>query len=290
MDIYTILASKPHNLHYLNRYVKLINTWKESNRDYIGYTEKHHICPRAKDMFPEYQSFKDHPWNKVNLTPRQHFIAHMLLWKIYSNRSMTRTFGIMRKNGCKNSKIYESIKLDYQILISKQMSGTITVMSEDGTCKRVKRSYFDQNKEVFGYTKGMTYALDSFGNGHYVKKGDYRFKTGELKGNNAGTITITDGNINKRVSPHDNIPKGWYRGMSKKSPKGTTWINNGIVSKMINHSEIPDGYVVGRLFKTKPKHVGTKGKIWINNGKTNKMIDRESEIPLGWTRGRLSLS
>lgn len=94
MDIYSILQSKPHNPHYLSRYYKFIlacnlhNTTnniikrkKNSIDDY--FMDSHHICPKAHDLFPEYTSFKKYPWNKVDLTPRQHFIAHMILWKLY---------------------------------------------------------------------------------------------------------------------------------------------------------------------------------------------------------------
>jgi hypothetical protein len=91
-----ILSSKPHNPHYLNRYVSFIEGCQKVNEDYTGYTEKHHICPQAKDLFPEYKSLKKHPWNCAILTPRQHFIAHHLLWKAYPEmKSMIYAFFIM---------------------------------------------------------------------------------------------------------------------------------------------------------------------------------------------------
>jgi ABC-type Fe3+/spermidine/putrescine transport system ATPase subunit len=60
-------------------------------------------------------------WNKVSLTPRQHFIAHFLLWKSYGN-SQSYAFWAMC-NGQKNkhqssryykinSRIYENVKKD----------------------------------------------------------------------------------------------------------------------------------------------------------------------------------
>jgi hypothetical protein len=47
MDFIEILSSKPHNKHYLNRYVKFIKYC--SNLNFEGYTENHHICPKLKD-------------------------------------------------------------------------------------------------------------------------------------------------------------------------------------------------------------------------------------------------
>jgi hypothetical protein len=238
-------------------------------------------------MFPEYSSFGCHPWNCATLTARQHFIAHMILWKVYNNESMTRAFGVMSNYfTIKNSRIYQNIRKKYSKIVSKQMKNTVTVRNKDGKCMRISKSDFDSNNLIFGSTKGMTYAVDNKGNNHYVKKDDPRFGTGELKGNNAGTITITNGKTNKRIKPSDIIPNGWYRGMTKDSPKGSTWINDGKNSKMFKGDQIPRGWVKGRLFKKKPKHVGTTGKICINNGKINKMIDSQEDIPQGWKRGR----
>lgn len=38
------------------------------------YSEAHHILP--KKLFPEYKSFKQHPWNLVRLTYKDHILAH----------------------------------------------------------------------------------------------------------------------------------------------------------------------------------------------------------------------
>ena len=59
--IKTILASEAHNPHYLNKYIRFITNCQAQNENYAGYTEKHHICPRA--MFPEFSSFSEFPWN-----------------------------------------------------------------------------------------------------------------------------------------------------------------------------------------------------------------------------------
>jgi hypothetical protein len=93
MTIYAIdniLSSKSHNPHYLKRYIRFIESCQTLNEDYVGYTEKHHICPQSKDLFPEYKSFYKNPWNCAILTPRQHFIAHHLLWKAYPEMKSTR--------------------------------------------------------------------------------------------------------------------------------------------------------------------------------------------------------
>lgn len=68
--------------HYANRYERFINSMKGQLLDV--YTEKHHIIPR-KFGGPD---SKD---NLVVLTPRQHYIAHWMLWKAYQG-PMARAF------------------------------------------------------------------------------------------------------------------------------------------------------------------------------------------------------
>lgn len=124
MDIYSILASKPHNPHYLYRYITFIKQCQQKNAGYEGIVEKHHICPKADDMFPEYTNFSKNPWNKAILTPRQHFISHLLLWKAFSSiKSCLRTIWMMSQKRKTNSKLYESLKLEAVKLISEKNSG-----------------------------------------------------------------------------------------------------------------------------------------------------------------------
>jgi len=287
MDIYTLLSSKSHNPHYLNRYITFIQQCQQKNIGYEGHTEKHHICP--KSMFEEYISFRDHPWNCAVLTPRQHFIAHLLLWKTYRNKKMTRAFGMMSCGMKIRSRLYETIKNEYAILVSEQTSNTVMVRDEDGKSFRIPKEIYDLNDELYGHTKGMTYARDIDGKGHYVSSDDSRFQTGELKGNNSGTITITDGKKNRRIFPDEDIPNGWFRGMTKNSSKNSIWINDGKTSKMFKGEVIPNGWERGRLYNKKPRHVGTTGKMCINDGSTNKMIEKSTLIPNGWSKGRLYL-
>lgn len=122
MDLHTILTSKPHNAHYVKRYIRFIEQCAAHNQSaaFPKYTEKHHICPKAKDMFPEYKCLKANPWNLIVLTFRQHIIAHVMLWKAYNNTSQTlsviRTHNQYHTRNMSlktiNSKLLETIKKD----------------------------------------------------------------------------------------------------------------------------------------------------------------------------------
>jgi len=106
-----ILKSKPHNSHYLNRYIKFINQCIVTT--HLLETEDHHICPKSSDLFPEFKSFKKYPWNKAALTLRQHYVAHRLLWKAYGGKQ-SQAFKLMcdrlKRN---NSKCYEIVRKEH---------------------------------------------------------------------------------------------------------------------------------------------------------------------------------
>ncbi len=146
MDIYTILSSKPHNPHYLKRYVAFIKNCKLKNTEHNIKIHKHHICPRAKDMFPEYKSFANHKWNCAKLTPRQHFIAHILLWKMYPNflSPMNAIWQMKHKNKeSVNSKLYESLINDYRKAVSLRFKNKISVYDRNGNYLKVLRKDYN---------------------------------------------------------------------------------------------------------------------------------------------------
>jgi len=100
------------NIHFLNKYLNFIN--KRISR--INSTDKnqfhlHHILPKAKDMFPEYENLKNNPWNGIYLTIREHYIAHRILNRAFPGSSQTLAFynmsNFLNKN---NSKDYEKAK------------------------------------------------------------------------------------------------------------------------------------------------------------------------------------
>lgn len=143
-----ILSEYPHNPLYLNRYIKFIINCKKFNIISSGIYEKHHIC--MKSMFPEFASFTEFPWNCVQLTPRQHYIAHLLLWKTYRNRQASFAFHIMihgnpsgtRYNNV-TSRMYETLLLDCRI---NNLGENHPLFGK----KRAKESIEKQRKKLIG--------------------------------------------------------------------------------------------------------------------------------------------
>jgi len=97
---------------YTKWYYQIVNKRLSSSVLENEYGEKHHIIPRSLGG-------DDSKNNIIKLTAREHFICHLLLVKMVSNKNhkykmVKAAFGmaIMNKNKI-NSKMYESLKHQY---------------------------------------------------------------------------------------------------------------------------------------------------------------------------------
>ncbi len=84
-----------------------------------GYTEKHHILPKS-------MGGSDDPTNLVVLTGREHWVAHLLLYKIYRNRQTIHACNMMamrcEERGIpfiRSSHTYQRIRIEHAKLMSK---------------------------------------------------------------------------------------------------------------------------------------------------------------------------
>lgn len=88
-------------------------TKNKKDPNYV-YCETHHIIPKCLNGTDDIS-------NKINLTAREHFIAHYLLWKIHPCDETLLAFYMFKKgnpHSCvkrdfKNSKLYEKARLAY---------------------------------------------------------------------------------------------------------------------------------------------------------------------------------
>lgn len=112
---------------YLRWYENLVN--KAKNRlSPQGYTEEHHIIPRSMGGL-------DTKENLVRLSAREHYIAHLLLWKckfpqpyhkkmVYAASAMSNKVSPNKKRNYKvNSRIYSSLRTEYAVHMSIEKSG-----------------------------------------------------------------------------------------------------------------------------------------------------------------------
>lgn len=101
--------------HHYNRYQQFIGFLRGQSVD--GYCEVHHIVPRSLGGSND----KD---NLISLTPRQHYIAHWMLWKACGGVA-GRSFFMMSnlgKYGKVNSTTYAQARENYSEQVKKQMA------------------------------------------------------------------------------------------------------------------------------------------------------------------------
>lgn len=99
-------------MSYIGRYERFIDALK--NQSVNGLVEMHHIVPKS-------MGGSNKKSNLIALTPRQHYIAHWMLWKAYGNK-MAQAFWFMNNNGkhkAISSRSYEKLVKDAR----KAMSG-----------------------------------------------------------------------------------------------------------------------------------------------------------------------
>lgn len=303
-------ANKENQKHLI-RYVNFINSRPERDLKKDGvFFNIHHIVPRSF-----YGSNKD--FNTIKLTHREHYIAHMILWKAYGGK-MTRAFWYMTTNKLfekiTNGKVYENLKWEDGLFQSDLMMRKIRITNG------IKNRCIDKEDNIpRGWYLGITYSsktgpklgsrlITNFITSKWTA--DKEIPTGWFYGRPVEKMFITNGTINKKIDKEDKIPQGYHEGFTfsnkyitngvknrqihkeEKIPegwylgftslvelKGTTWINNGLTCKQVYPDKIPDGWNLGML----DEH------MWINNGIENKLIKIDEEIPNTFTRGRMSI-
>ena len=131
-----------YHLHY--------NTLIENARDRIlpsdTYKESHHIIPRSLGG-------SDDKNNLVDLTAREHYIAHLLLAKMHGGEQKRKMLAavllmgaIKRYRKC-NSHLYESMRLSY--------IETVKGKSRDIEVREKHRLLNEELKEYSGYTPSV---------------------------------------------------------------------------------------------------------------------------------------
>lgn len=222
-ELYDILSAKPHNPHYLDRYIKFILSCV-SKRHVAVYTEAHHICPRANALFPQYSAFGKNKWNKAVLTGRQHLVAHWMLSKAFTGKAgddMKVAFWLMCNGSVTpytavtkytvSSRMYESAK--------HAMSDSIKGDKNPMHRKRGSLHHF------FGTSGPMNGKTHSDETKHQMSAN----ATGEL--NNFHGKTHSD-ELKARMALRK-------------------WITNGVKNSLIytDTTEVPDGWWYGKTVK-----------------------------------------
>ena len=256
---------------YAHRYLKFIQICNAANIDYDGIMEKHHILPTS--LFPEYSSLKLHPWNMVRLTPRQHFIAHWMLAKLYGGK-MWYAFNMMRRTG-HTSCLYE-ISRDKLKSMFKEMN-------------RGRPKTSDEILAISRRTKNTVVVRDANGNIFRTSCSDPRYLSGELVYYRTG-LKHTDSTISKMkmnsgikgkqpfmhgntvlyLTPEEGITRGLVMGICgdikskiSKTISNTIWVtrkDEGSHTRITIDNFDDTLYIKGRIGYKGWQHVNSKRK------------------------------
>lgn len=128
-----------------------------------GYVESHHILPRCLGGL-------DNKENLVDLYPEEHYLAHLLLCKIYPNNqkllyaAMNMTTGSMVSDGKRNNKAYGWLRRQY----AESMSGDNNParrnpnLQKEAAKKRVGQKRTEETKaRMSAAQKGRTFSEET---------------------------------------------------------------------------------------------------------------------------------
>lgn len=183
-----------------------------------GYKERHHIVPKS-------EGGSDDAENVVNLTAREHYIAHLLLAKIYDDRKMYCAVTYMQTDRHKNrifkfnSRLYEKIREEYALKQSAYIKGRFA-----------KEKHWNWGNHLSDEAKEKQ---------RIAHLGQRAWNKG---------IPMSE-ESKKKLSINNGAKRQEVREKISKTATGTRWYNNGFIER--HAKECPLGFVRGRIKKKK---------------------------------------
>lgn len=217
-----------------------------------GSVEWHHIIPRCLGG-------SDDKSNLVCFYPREHYIAHLLLWKMHPKHfnlmlalfSMAGNVNATNMRQFKyNSRLYEKVKFDYSMALKEYYK------THDGTIKG-KKLAFDTK------TQSLTYVDKNAELPDYIVEASYRW------------IHNDETNEEREICQILPLPEGWSEGRLRNlgaSHTGQMMISNP-TTKQIKYIDkdtpIPEGWKKGTCNK---KHLSDKARAIIKTAANKKAL------------------
>ena len=206
------------------------------------YCERHHIVPKA-------EGGSDDEDNLINLTAREHYIAHLLLAKIYDDYKMFAAIHCMM-NGCfkrkqfkYNSRLFASSRERWARKHSELLKSRPI---PPGRLEGLRKAWRTPSRRMKGK--------------HHTQAAKDRIRAKKLGTTWKQKVPYSDEHrrklalkkIGKRWYNNGveqrqfyDRPEGWEAGMLKTTKPNLHWYTNGIEEKRTD--VCPEGYVPGRL-------------------------------------------
>jgi hypothetical protein len=221
--------------HYFNKYLKFIHYCQTTNKN--GYTEKHHIIPGSMGGSNE-------PFNIIQLSAREHFITHWMLWKAYQNKEMTFAFWSMRMNPKKKrtfkltSKTYSILKEQHSLFQSERMKIDNPMFKQSTKDKIIKSRSGSKASEQ---TKlKMSIAQKGIPKTEETKQKMSAASKGRPKSEqHRKSMSINHYDVSGKNNP--------MYGRSVAKEKNLKWYTNGLENKFITENTEPIGWYRGRI-------------------------------------------
>jgi len=268
-------------MDYQKHYNALIR--RSMDRRLEGYFERHHVVPRCVGG-------DDSEENLVYLTAEEHYLAHQLLIKIYPKehkllyaaRMMTVDSPTTKRGG---NKLYGWLKRKYQNEAKKRTG--------ERNPSYGKRWFYDpvtlRNKKCDPSEAPKGWKLGRITDKELFLKKEKLIKEREEKAKELA--------LKKQKKENERRQKALEK--ERKRFKSCDRCGKGSVGR--NKYCAPCYDIVRRqktfssearkkmsLAAKKNSRNKSKGTVWITNGSKNRRLDKESEIPQGWYRGRIT--
>ena len=234
-------------MNYVNVYYSIIKNRLDNPVE--GYVERHHIVPKS-------EGGTDNDDNIVALTAREHYIAHLLLAKIYDDYKMWHAVNLMSRLNAKvkiNSRLYEMVRINSARTHSESMKGKPPPNKGKKMSEEQKHKISDATKKTMADPELRKYLSDikkgkpSHNKGNKLSEETKRKISATLKGNKLSEETKRKISIkNKGENNHMFGKSSWPNDPQKyemrrlkmiQSQKCLKWWNNG--TKMTKSKECP---------------------------------------------------
>jgi len=267
---YKSYLPKPKNQKILDNYWNFIKSHVHDNFMQDDYIEVHHCVPRAYLKTKEEINDQE---NLIMLRGKDHYIAHLLLWLAFHDKSSTFAFFSMncfkRETSWKiNSLLYENLRRENSKYLSKIQIGKS------------------------GCNKGRTYMTNLTTNEHRLVKpediNEYIASGWIEKGPDVPEYQkqwLSEHYKGKNNPACKHVCKDETKRKMSESMSNLVWVNDGSVSKRVPKEELNAylemGFCNGRCkyeiknpFDFKGSNSATFGSRWVTDGKSNKFIPK----------------